>query len=124
MDRLEFLQLGGIGVGVLAVPILGKPVPLLGAAGPIPTADKKALADVALNTARTKGAKLDLYVDEAESWTAWRQARRERATTLASLRPPGPHVQTPAIAELPVPRLPVFLVLLAGLGLLWLDERR
>lgn len=56
MDRREFLQLGGIGVGVLAVPILGKPVPLLGATGPVPTADKKALADVALNTARMKGA--------------------------------------------------------------------
>ncbi len=56
MDRREFLQLGGVGVGVLAVPILGRPVPLLGATGPVPTADKKALANVALNTARMKGA--------------------------------------------------------------------
>ena len=56
MDRREFLQLSGIGMGVLAVPVLGRPVPLFGATGPLPTADKKALADAALNTARSKGA--------------------------------------------------------------------
>ena len=56
MDRREFLQLGGIGMGVLTVPIMGQSVPLFGATGPIPTADRKALADMALNTARMKGA--------------------------------------------------------------------
>ena len=56
MNRREFLQLGGVGMGVLVVPVMGRPAPLLGATTPIPTADKKALADVALNTARSKGA--------------------------------------------------------------------
>ena len=40
LDRREFLQLGGIGMGVLTVPIMGQSVPLFGATGPIPTADR------------------------------------------------------------------------------------
>jgi TldD protein len=43
-------------MGTLVVPVFGNAVPLLGATGPIPTADKKALADAALNAARAKGA--------------------------------------------------------------------
>lgn len=72
----------------------------------------------------TAGSKLDLYADEAGSWTAWQQARKERATRLASLRGRDPRSETATVAEVPIPRLPVYLVLLAGLGLLWLDERR
>ena len=56
LDRREFLRLTGFGMGVMTVPVLGRPVPLLGATTPIATGDKKALADVALNTARMKGA--------------------------------------------------------------------
>ncbi len=56
MDRRTFLQLGGVGVGTMVVPVLGFPRMLFGATTPIPTADKKALADVALNAARAKGA--------------------------------------------------------------------
>jgi TldD protein len=56
LDRREFLRLTGIGMGVMTVPVLGRPVPLLGATTPIATGDKKALADVALDTARSKGA--------------------------------------------------------------------
>lgn len=43
-------------MGTLLIPTLGQPVSLFGATTPIPTADKKVLADVALNTARSLGA--------------------------------------------------------------------
>ena len=56
MDRREFLRLTGLGVGTLMVPVLGGPRSLLGATTPVPSADKKALADAALNAARAKGA--------------------------------------------------------------------
>jgi len=56
LDRRDFLRLTGIGVGTLVVPVLGRPSGLLGATTPIPTADKKQLADVVLNAARAKGA--------------------------------------------------------------------
>jgi TldD protein len=56
LDRREFLRLSGIGVGALVVPVVGRPRTLFGATTPIPTADKKALADAALDAARGKGA--------------------------------------------------------------------
>ena len=56
MDRRDFLRLSGIGVGTLVVPVLGQPRTLFGATTAIPTADKKVLADAALNAARAKGA--------------------------------------------------------------------
>jgi TldD protein len=56
LDRREFLRLTGIGMGTLAIPIGGLARPLMGATTPIPAADKKALADVALNAAKAKGA--------------------------------------------------------------------
>jgi TldD protein len=56
MDRRTFLRLSGIGMGTLVVPVFGRPVPLSGATTPIPTADKKALASVALDAARSRGA--------------------------------------------------------------------
>ncbi|HVS02893.1 MAG TPA: TldD/PmbA family protein [Thermoanaerobaculia bacterium] len=56
MDRRQFLRLTGIGMGVLVVPVIGEPRSLWGATTPIPTGDKKALADAALNAAKMKGA--------------------------------------------------------------------
>ena len=56
MDRREFLRLTGLGVGTLVVPVFGHPTSLFGATTPIPTADKKALADAALNAAKGRGA--------------------------------------------------------------------
>jgi TldD protein len=56
MDRREFLRLTGIGMGTLVVPVLGEPVSLFGATTPIPTADRKALASIALDAARSGGA--------------------------------------------------------------------
>ena len=56
MDRREFLRLSGLGMGMMAVPVMGRPTALFGATTPIPSGDKKALADVALNTAKMKGA--------------------------------------------------------------------
>lgn len=56
LDRREFLRLTGIGMGSLVVPVFGSSKPLSAATTPIPTGDKKALADVALNAAKAKGA--------------------------------------------------------------------
>ena len=56
MDRRTFLRLTGVGVGTLVVPVFGNSVPIFGATTPVPTGDKKALADAALNAARAKGA--------------------------------------------------------------------
>jgi TldD protein len=56
VERREFIQLSGLAAGAVAVPIWGRPRDLVGALTPIPSADKKALADVALNAARAKGA--------------------------------------------------------------------
>ena len=38
------------------IPIIGNPRDLFGATTPVPSADKKVLADVALETARARGA--------------------------------------------------------------------
>ena len=54
MDRRTFLRVSGMGVGVLLVPNWGRPAQ--GAVSSIPTGDKRALADVALNAAKAKGA--------------------------------------------------------------------
>ncbi len=59
MDRRQFLRLSGIGAGALVVPVFGNPrawADANGAQTAIPTAARKALADVALNTAKSKGA--------------------------------------------------------------------
>jgi TldD protein len=43
-------------MGSMVIPIMDRSIPLMGAITPIPNADKKKLADVALNAARAKGA--------------------------------------------------------------------
>ena len=53
LERREFIRLTGFGMGAIMVPVLGNPI--VGAVTPIPTADKKRLADIALNAARGKG---------------------------------------------------------------------
>ncbi len=55
MERRDFIRLSGMAAGSLVIPIRGRPL-LVGAITPIPTADKKALADVALNAATSRGA--------------------------------------------------------------------
>lgn len=59
MKRRDFVQLAGLGLGTLAIPLstLGNPVPVeVLLESPIDRAQKKQLADVALNTARSAGA--------------------------------------------------------------------
>ncbi|MCA9741641.1 TldD/PmbA family protein [candidate division KSB1 bacterium] len=58
MERRDFLRISGMGMGALLapVPIIGREVNFFGSLSPIPAADKKALADVALNAAKSKGA--------------------------------------------------------------------
>jgi TldD protein len=56
VDRRQFLRLTGLGAGTLMIPVIGAPRDLFGATTPIPTADKKALADAALESARARGA--------------------------------------------------------------------
>jgi TldD protein len=54
VERRDFLQLTGLAAGALLVPPHARP--WSGALTAIPTADKKQLADVALNAARARGA--------------------------------------------------------------------
>ncbi len=61
MERRDFVRLTGAAAGAIAVPIPSwRSGGNVGALTPIPAADKKALADVALNTGRARGA---TYVD-------------------------------------------------------------
>ena len=63
MERRDFVQLTGTALGAVSVPIWGggrRIADFSGSLTPIPSADKKALADVALNTAKSRGA---TYVD-------------------------------------------------------------
>ena len=57
MERRDFLKVAGFGAtGTMLLPVYGKPSVFNGALTPIPSADKKALADVALNAATSSGA--------------------------------------------------------------------
>ncbi|MCI0751890.1 MAG: TldD/PmbA family protein [Flammeovirgaceae bacterium] len=59
MRRRDFVQLAGLSIGGMMLPmdLLGNPVPLEALlASPIDTLQKKQLADAALNTAKSKGA--------------------------------------------------------------------
>lgn len=56
MKRRDFLRMTGVGMGSLMIPLSGRPVSLFGAITPIPNGEKKKLADVALDAARSKGA--------------------------------------------------------------------
>ncbi|MDN4164030.1 TldD/PmbA family protein [Cytophagales bacterium LB-30] len=59
MKRREFIHLAGLGTGamMLSVPLLGNDIhPEMLLANPLDVAQKKVLADVALNTARSNGA--------------------------------------------------------------------
>jgi TldD protein len=61
VERRDFVRLTGTAAGAIAVPIPGwRDGGFVGALTPIPSADKKALADAALNTGRARGA---TYVD-------------------------------------------------------------
>ena len=56
MERRDFLQYSGLVAGALALPVRDRRLDFLGSVTPIPTADKKDLADAALNAARGAGA--------------------------------------------------------------------
>ena len=59
MKRRDFVQLAGLGLGGVLLPFqsIGNPVSLETLLEPaLPSAQKKALADVALNTAKDSGA--------------------------------------------------------------------
>ena len=56
MERRDFIKLSGLATGALVIPVWGQPRPVMGAITRIPTADKKALADAALNTASAEAA--------------------------------------------------------------------
>jgi TldD protein len=57
VERRDFLQLGGLAAGALLIPSWDPYArPWSGSLTPIPTADKKQLADIALDTARARGA--------------------------------------------------------------------
>lgn len=57
MERRDFLQLGGLAAGALLIPRWDPYArPWSGSLTPIPTADKKQLANIALDTAKARGA--------------------------------------------------------------------
>jgi TldD protein len=59
LKRRDFLHLAGLGVGasvLQGIPVLGSPVSIERALTPVDVALKKRMADVALNTAKSKGA--------------------------------------------------------------------
>ncbi len=60
MNRRTFLRNTGLATGSLLLPVWGRTVSAFGETAPLPAADKKALADAALNAATKKGA---TYVD-------------------------------------------------------------
>ena len=56
MNRRKFLQSTTLATGGLLLPIWGRPVAAFGETAPLPAADRKKLADAALNAATKKGA--------------------------------------------------------------------
>ncbi len=56
MNRRKFLKYTGLAAGSLFVPVWGQPVAAFGETAPAPAAEKKKLADAALNAATKKGA--------------------------------------------------------------------
>ena len=56
MNRRKFLKYTGLATGSLFVPVWGHPVAAFGETAPVPAAEKKILADAALNAATQKGA--------------------------------------------------------------------
>ncbi len=56
MKRRDFVRLSGIAAGSLIVPLRGRAVLPNGSITPVPTADRKTLADAGLNAASSRGA--------------------------------------------------------------------
>ncbi len=56
MERRDFIRLSGIAAGSLVLPAWGHPFAPNGSITPVPTADKKSLADTALSAATSRGA--------------------------------------------------------------------
>ncbi|MFQ5824661.1 MAG: TldD/PmbA family protein [bacterium] len=56
MNRRDFIRISGLGIGSLAIPLPLLGHPITGPITPIDTAEKKKLADIALNAATAKGA--------------------------------------------------------------------
>ena len=56
MNRRKFLQYTSLATGSLLLPVWGRPVAAFGETAPLPAADKKVLADAALNAATKDGA--------------------------------------------------------------------
>ena len=98
LDRRDFIRLGGIGMGTLLVPVLGTPRALLGATTPIPVGEKKKLADIALNTATSKGA---IYADVriARSLNQFVFTREDKVQNLVDTESYGVGVRVIAAAE-------------------------
>ena len=74
MDRRDFLQYSSLAGGLIALPRGYRH--WNGSLTPIPTADKKALADTALNAARARGAsyadvRIGRYLNQSASPMAW-----------------------------------------------------
>jgi hypothetical protein len=64
------------------------------------------------------------WIAPADRWTAWRLAARQEATAARVAAPPTVRQSAEVVRRrAPVPRWPLFLVLLATLATLWADEQ-
>lgn len=69
-------------------------------------------------------AATSIWIAPADHWTTWRLAAREEATAARVAEPPAAARETAAVRRrVPIPRLPLFVLLLASLAMLWADEQ-
>ncbi|HEV8240067.1 MAG TPA: hypothetical protein VGS57_11920, partial [Thermoanaerobaculia bacterium] len=69
-------------------------------------------------------AATSFWVAPGNHWTTWRLAARQEATAARIATPPSAaHVAEPVRRRVPIPRWPLFLLLLAALATLWADEQ-
>jgi hypothetical protein len=69
-------------------------------------------------------AATSMWIAPADHWTTWRLAARQEATAARAAAPlAAPREPAALRRRVPIPRWPLFLLLLASLALLWADEQ-
>ncbi len=76
-----------------------------------------------LRLVSTDGASAWLHAAGPRSWRTWQKAERIAATTARAAQPAAAGPDQPASSPRPWPRLPLYLLFLAGVSWLWFEER-
>jgi hypothetical protein len=76
-----------------------------------------------LRLVSTDGASAWLYAGGPRSWQSWQLAGRVAATAARAAQPATAELDLPAVTPRPWPRLPLYLLFLAGASWLWFEER-